>query len=216
MFSILSTAKFHKIIIIVKSLLTTLAIILLSAISVEAQSTLTLGSDLPMGDHAMQDVSGRNLTLNDIAKSNGLIVIFSCNTCPWVARWEDRYADISRIAQFNNVGMVAVNSNEAYRSRGDGMEDMIRYANKANYNFPYVLDRNHEVADAFGAKSTPHIFLFNADMKLIYTGSIDDNANRAEAVTQYFLKDAIEQMVAGEKILEATTKTLGCSIKRNS
>ncbi len=197
-------------------LLTTLAIIILSCISVDAQPTLALGNDLPMGDHAMQDVTGRNLTLNAIAKTNGLIVIFSCNTCPWVARWEDRYVDISQIAQFNDIGIVAVNSNEAYRNRGDSMEDMIRYANKANYNFPYVLDENHEVADAFGAKSTPHIFLFNAEMNLIYTGSIDDNANRADAVTQYFLKDAIEQMVAGEQILKATTKTLGCSIKRNS
>jgi thioredoxin-related protein len=200
----------------VKRLLTTSAILLLLSITVQAQPTLALGSDLPMADHAMEDVSGRNLTLNAAAKSNGLLVIFSCNTCPWVARWEDRYADISQIAQFNSVGMIAVNSNEAYRDRGDGMEEMIRYANKANYNFPYVLDRNHEVADAFGAKSTPHIFLFNADMELIYTGSIDDNASRAEAVTQYFLKDAIEKMVAGQQILNATTETLGCSIKRNS
>ena len=199
-----------------KRLLSTSAILLLLSITVQAQSTLALGSNLPMADHAMEDVSGRNLTLNAAAKSNGLLVIFSCNTCPWVARWEDRYADISQIAQFNSVGMIAVNSNEAYRDRGDGMEEMIRYANKANYNFPYVLDRNHEVADAFGAKSTPHIFLFNADMELIYTGSIDDNASRAEAVTQYFLKDAIEQMVAGQQILNATTETLGCSIKRNS
>lgn len=199
-----------------KRLLTTSAILLLLSITVQAQPTLALGSDLPMADHAMEDVSGRNLTLNAAAKSNGLLVIFSCNTCPWVARWEDRYADISQIAQFNSVGMIAVNSNEAYRDRGDGMEEMIRYANKANYNFPYVLDRNHEVADAFGAKSTPHIFLFNADMELIYTGSIDDNASRAEAVTQYFLKDAIEKMVAGQQILNATTETLGCSIKRNS
>lgn len=199
-----------------KRLLSTSAILLLLSITVQAQSTLALGSNLPMADHAMEDVSGRNLTLNAAAKSNGLLVIFSCNTCPWVARWEDRYADISQIAQFNSVGMIAINSNEAYRDRGDGMEEMIRYANKANYNFPYVLDRNHEVADAFGAKSTPHIFLFNADMELIYTGSIDDNASRAEAVTQYFLKDAIEQMVAGQQILNATTETLGCSIKRNS
>ncbi len=199
-----------------KRLLTTTAILLLLTVSVKAQPSLALGSNYPMAEHAMQDVSGRNLTLNAVAKSNGLLVIFSCNTCPWVARWEDRYTEIAQIAQFNNVGMIAINSNEAYRDRGDGMEEMIRYANKANYNFPYVLDRNHEVADAFGATNTPHVFLFNADRKLIYTGSIDDNANRAEAVTQYFLKDAIEQMVAGEQILKATSKTLGCSIKRNS
>jgi thioredoxin-related protein len=200
----------------VKFLLIIGAIIAFVSMSIQAQPTLPLGSDLPMGDHSMDDVSGRSLTLNSASKANGLLVIFSCNTCPWVARWEDRYTDIAQIAQFNNVGMIAINSNEAYRNRGDGMDEMIRYANKANYNFPYVLDRNHEVADAFGATNTPHVFLFNADRKLIYTGSIDDNANRAEAVTQYFLKDAIEQMVAGEQILKATTKTLGCSIKRNS
>lgn len=182
----------------------------------QAQTQLAIGSTLPMADHKMEDVSGRSLSLSDVAGNNGLLVIFTCNTCPWVMKWEDRYPDISRMARENNIGMIALNPNEGYRDRGDGMEDMIKRAQKMNYDFPYVLDANHKVADAFGASRTPHVYLFNANKKLVYVGAIDDNANDASAVKEYYLKDAIEQMLAGEQITTPTTRSLGCTIKRVS
>ncbi len=175
---------------------------------------LPIGSDAPMTDLSMQTVSGEEITLKQAADENGLVVIFSCNTCPWVERWEDRYPMVFDITEKNKIGMIALNPNEDYRERGDGMQDMVLRAKKMKYEFPYALDKGHKIADAFGATRTPHIYLFDADMKLVYVGAIDDNARDANAVESFYLKDAIEQMVAGEKITQSKTKSLGCTIKR--
>ena len=182
----------------------------------QQKEELSIGSDAPLVNKTMQTISGEEITLEKATKANGLVVIFSCNTCPWVDRWEDRYPVVSEIAAKNEVGMIALNSNESYRERGDGMEDMIQRAKKMNYDFPYALDKDHLIADAFGATRTPHVYLFDADMKLVYVGAIDDNARDANAVESFYLKDAIEQMVAGENITQSQTRSLGCTIKRVS
>lgn len=177
---------------------------------------MAIGSKAPLVDHKMQDISGRSLSMGEVAQENGLIVIFSCNTCPWVMRWEDRYPDIYQMARNNKIGMIALNPNEDYRDRGDGMDDMIKHARKAGYDFPYVLDKDHVVADAFGASRTPHVYLFNGDMELVYVGAIDDNANDAASVKDYYIKDAMDQLISGQELSRPNTKSLGCTIKRVS
>jgi len=191
---------------------------LVSATSIVAQDIqqLPLGSTLPLGDVQMEDISGRNLSLNEVKGDNGLLVIFSCNTCPWVIKWEDRYPVVQELATVNDIGIILLNPNEDYRDKGDGMEDMILHAEKAGYNLPYVLDKNHRVADAFGASRTPHVYLFNAEDKLVYVGAIDDNANSAADVEEFYLEDAIEQLSAGQAITRSSTKSIGCTIKRLS
>lgn len=191
---------------------------LVSATSIVAQDIqqLPLGSTLPLGDVQMEDISGRNLSLNEVKGDNGLLVIFSCNTCPWVIKWEDRYPLVQELATVNDIGIILLNPNEDYRDKGDGMEDMILHAEKAGYNLPYVLDKNHRVADAFGASRTPHVYLFNAEDKLIYVGAIDDNANSAADVEEFYVEDAIEQLSAGQAITRSSTKSIGCTIKRLS
>ncbi len=197
------------------ALLSMVSVVLFTASTNQIQE-LKIGDKAPMTAHKVQDVSGRSITLAEVAQQNGLLVVFSCNTCPWVMKWEDRYPDMSRIARANKIGMVALNPNEAYRTKGDGMEDMVKRAKKMNYDFVYALDKNHEIADAFGASRTPHVFLFNGNMELVYVGAIDDNANDASAVKEYYLKDAMEQMVGGQQLTKPTTKSLGCTIKRIS
>lgn len=191
---------------------------LVSATSIVAQDIqqLPLGSTLPLGDVQMEDISGRNLSLNEVKGDNGLLVIFSCNTCPWVIKWEDRYPVVQELATVNDIGIILLNPNEDYRDKGDGMEDMILHAEKAGYNLPYVLDKNHRVADAFGASRTPHVYLFNAEDQLVYVGAIDDNANSAADVEEFYLEDAIEQLSAGQAITRSSTKSIGCTIKRLS
>jgi hypothetical protein len=110
--------------------------------------------------------------------------------------------------------MVLVNSNEAKREKGDGFGDMQDHYKRMGYNSAYVLDKDHAVADAFGARTTPHVFLFDRDGKLSYKGAIDDNVGSANAVTQHWLKDAMAAQVAGQAIDPATTRNMGCSIKR--
>ena len=192
-----------------------LALVLFTA-STNPIEELAIGEKAPMINHKVEDISGRTLTLSEVAGENGLLVVFSCNTCPWVMKWEDRYPDMNRIAKANKIGMILLNPNEDYRSRGDGMDDMIKHARKSGYDMPYALDKNHQLADAFGASRTPHVYLFNKNLELVYVGAIDDNANDASAVKEYYIKNAMEEMVAGQSIATPNTKSLGCTIKRIS
>lgn len=182
---------------------------------VMARQALKIGDSLPAAEIESEDTAGRNLNLNEVMDGNGLLVIFTCNTCPWVARWEDRLNDLYQLARSNDIGMIALNPNERTRDRGESMVEMKKRAQKQEYNFFYALDQNHRIADAFGAEKTPEVFLFNADKQLVYHGAIDDNGNRRSAVERAYLSDAITSMIAGMVIQTAQTEVIGCSIKRN-
>ena len=179
----------------------------------DKMNELEIGAKAPMTDVEVKDVSGEMISLEDVKMENGLLVNFSCNTCPWVKRWEDRYNPVANLAKENGIGTIALNSNSAYRDRGDGFEDMVKRAKEMNYEFYYALDKNSKLAEAFGATRTPHIFLFNSDMELVYKGAIDDNARSAEDVENHYLMDALKALGAGEEIATKTSKSLGCTIK---
>lgn len=131
---------------------------------------LAIGAKAPLTETPVEDVSGKTLTLKEVAGANGLLVNFSCNTCPWVSRWEDRYNPIAELAEENDIGVIALNPNAAIRNRGESMEDMQKRAKDSGYNFYYALDKEAKLAEAFGATHTPHIYLFNSDMELVYRG----------------------------------------------
>ena len=193
-----------------KSLIWILPLMLLtSAVAGE----LDLGSEMPLSEIKMADVSGKNVSLKDAMGENGLLVLFSCNTCPWVDAWEDRYISVSKLSQKKDVGMIAINPNQRSRNKGDGLDDMQSRAKKAKYDFYYTLDKESKLASAFGATRTPHIYLFNNKGTLVYRGAIDDNARKPKKVEKAYLMDAINAMVVGEKITTTSTKALGCGIK---
>ena len=193
-----------------KSMIWVLPLMLLTA---AAADELDIGSEMPLAEVKMADVGGKNVSLKDAMGENGLLVVFSCNTCPWVNAWEDRYISVSKLSQKKGVGMIAINSNEGSRENGDGMNDMQARAKKAKYDFYYTVDEGSKLASAFGASLTPHIYLFNNKGTLVYRGAIDDNARRPKKVENPWLMDAINAMVAGDKINTTSTKALGCSIK---
>jgi len=175
---------------------------------------LKIGDKAPMIQYHMEDVSGLEVSLESLKRDNGLVVVFSCNTCPFVIAWEDRYNIVADLCNQSNIGMVAINSNEAKRDGDDSMEAMISHAKEKGYNFKYTVDTNSELAKAFGATKTPQVFLFDKDLKLVYTGAIDDNLKNAEKVEHFYLQDAINNMMSGNKIDPNVTKALGCSIKK--
>lgn len=190
-----------------------LAIAVFSAFNV-VNEPLAIGKKAPMQDVKMKDISGEQWSLNDLKKENGLLVIYSCNTCPFVIAWEDRYPTIGEFCKANNIGMVLVNSNVAKRSDDDSFDNMKSHAIEKGYNTAYVVDENAALADAMGARTTPHVFLFNKDMELAYRGAIDDNHKSVNEVTTPYLNKAIESLAIGETIRTPETKALGCSIKR--
>ena len=174
---------------------------------------LEIGSTMPLKDLELADISGKNITLANAKGDVGTLVIFSCNTCPWVIRWEDRYVSLANTYVQKGIGMIAVNSNAARFGGEDSLEEMLEHAKNNGYNFPYAQDPESELASAFGATKTPHIYLFNGDDKLVYRGAIDDNAKNAKKVDVPFLANAIDALLAGNPINPQTTKALGCSIK---
>lgn len=179
-----------------------------------------IGTALPAATVKMKDVSGKDITLQESAGKNGLLVVFSCNTCPFVVGtedsegWEGRYPALAAFAQRNGVGMVLVNSNTSKRDAGDGFADMQARYKEKKYASLYALDDNNVVADAFGARTTPHVFLFDKDLKLAYKGAIDDNVGKAAEVKEKYVEKAISALAAGKPIDPATTRNIGCSIKR--
>ncbi len=186
----------------------------LGAWSFTTTNEVEIGDLIPMMNYEMVDVSGESYHLRELHQENGVLVIFSCNTCPFVIQWEDRYNELFDLCDKNDIGMVLVNSNEAKRNGDDSLEEMQKKAKAEGYKMPYVLDASSELADAFGARTTPHIYLFDRDAKLAYRGLIDDNSADKDAVEHTYLADAINNMIAGETIDPAVTKSIGCSIKR--
>ena len=174
---------------------------------------LSIGNEILGVDYILKNIDGNDTSLDKLKKSNGILVVFSCNTCPWVIRWQDRYNLLSDFSRKNDIGFVAVNSNARLHESVDSMDEMIYHATTNEYGFPYVLDKDAKLAKAFGAMKTPHVYLFNSDNKLVYTGAIDDNAKSAKKVKNNYLMDAIRALGSNKKIKISQTKALGCSIK---
>jgi Redoxin. len=176
---------------------------------------LPIGSPMPNPDVKMTDISGKEISLKEAVKKNGLLVMFSCNTCPYVIKNQGRTLAINKYALANDVGVILLNPNEGNRNGEDSFEAMKDYASAQGYSFYYAVDKKALQANAFGAKRTPECFLFSKDNKLVYHGAIDDNPGNASAVTRQHLKEAIDEMLAGKEIMVKNTRSVGCSIKRN-
>ena len=174
----------------------------------------------PMQQIDMKSVNGSMYSLNSLKKDKGLIVIFSCNSCPFVVGsddfpgWEMQYDSLYQEALANNIGFVLVNSNEGKRAQVDSYEEMIKHAKEQNYTMPYVLDEQAALANAFGAKTTPHVYFFDQKLTLIYTGSIDNSWDKGRKTDQAYLFNAIKAQGKGKKIKPNTTEPKGCGIKR--
>ena len=174
---------------------------------------LAIHSALPMPDYKMKDVSGKEISLRDAQKEKGLLVIFACNTCPYVKLSATRIKEYSDYCMANNIGCVIVNSNEAQRNEDDSFDEMVKYYKSQNLKTYYTVDTNSQLADAFGARNTPQCFLFN-NHELVYRGAIDDNVRDPEAVKENYLKDAISAVIKGQLPAKQETKAIGCTIKR--
>ena len=182
--------------------------------SQEEFPTIEIKDEMPNMDYEMKSVNEISYSLNNLKEKNGIIILFTCNTCPFVVKWEDRYKLLEELAKKNNIGLVYINSNYKKRDGDDSYEEMKKHAKKMNYRFPYLLDEKSKLANSFGAKTTPHIFMFNSNLQLAYKGAIDDNYDDINKVKEFYLEDAIQQLVKGKRIKVSETKPVGCSIKR--
>lgn len=199
-----------------KTVLLSLIIFLTHTIFAQNNSSISIGSLAPMMDVKMKDILGKEIAIKDAMSKNGVLVMFSCNTCPYVIKNQERTKQIGKYALQNNIGVIVINSNEAQRNDVDSYTAMQTYAKGQAYTWYYTVDNNSKIADAFGASRTPEVFLFNTSGKLMYKGAIDDNPADATNVKQQYLKEAIDAIIANKEISVKESRSVGCGIKRLS
>jgi len=177
-----------------------------------AAESLAIGASLPMPELRLKATDGKSYVLGKQQGAQGLIVMFSCNTCPFVIKSQARTKEVMALAREKGLGLVIVNSNEAQRDGADSPADMKAYAEGQQYTAPYLLD-DGTLARAFGATRTPEVFLFDNGSKLVYKGAMEDNPANPAASERLFLHEAVGNLTAGKAIDPQTTKSIGCTIK---
>jgi Redoxin len=175
--------------------------------------SLALGHTAPLRELKMKSVDGHELSIAEAAGKKGTLVVFMCNHCPWVKAWQSRIAAIGNQAVTQGIGVIAINSNDPVAYPEDGFDQMKVRSTQLGLHFPYAVDATSDIARAFGATRTPEAFLFDAKGKLIYHGTVDDNAQDETAVKQTWLKDAVQAAAGGTAVPAAETKAFGCGIK---
>ena len=173
-------------------------------------STLSLGSPAPGFD--LPGTDGRQYSLDAFRHKRVLVVIFSCNHCPYVKAYEDRIISIQKDYAGKGVQFVAINSNDDKSYPEDNFPEMVKRATEKGFNFPYLRDASQEVGEAYGGVCTPHAFAFDVGRRLRYRGRIDDSKEESK-VTVHDLRNALDDLVAGREVRVPDTKPFGCSIK---
>jgi len=175
-----------------------------------ATDTLKIGSKAP--DFNLPATDGKTYSLNSFAEKKALIVIFSCNHCPYVQAYEDRIIEIQK-DYAKDVQIVAISSNEDENYPEDSFENMKARAGQKKFNFPYLHDETQNVAKAYDATHTPEIFLFDKERKLVFHGKIDDNWQEPHNAKSKYLRNALDELLSGQEISVPETFTIGCTIK---
>ena len=175
-----------------------------------ATDTLKIGSLAP--DFNLPATDGKKYSLNFFAEKKALVVVFSCNHCPYVQAYEDRIMEIQK-DYARDVQVIAISSNEDENYPEDSFENMKARAQMKKFNFPYLHDATQNVAKAYGATHTPEIFLFDKERKMVFHGKIDDNWQEPQSVKSKYLRNAIDELLSGKQISVPETFTIGCTIK---
>ena len=166
-------------------------------------------------DFKLQNVDGKMIALSNYKNKKGCILIFSCNTCPWVKLYESRIIALHNKFDVEGYPVLTVNSNDSKKSPGDSFEQMKLRSKRMGYTFPYLWDQNQKIAIAFAATNTPQVFLLNnvdGKFRLEYVGAIDDNPRDSESVQINFVEQVIEALVDNREIEIKKAKAIGCTI----
>jgi peroxiredoxin len=170
----------------------------------------SLGAEAPQFD--LPGVDGQNHTLDSYADTDVLVLVQSCNHCPYVQAWEGRLSAIASDYADRGVRVVAVNSNDADSHPEDSFDEMQKRSREQGFTFDYLYDEPQAVAQALGAERTPEVFVYDRDRRLRYHGAIDDNRDET-GVSQQYLRDALDAVLAGSDPAVAETPPVGCTVK---
>lgn len=197
-----------------KKQISILWILVLYTLSMNAQP-IAVGSIAP--DFTLKGIDGQSVSLSDYADEKGVMVVFSCNPCPYVKAYEDRMIALHEMYAPQGVPVVYINPNDPVQQPADSFDEMKKRAADKSFPFPYLVDADQKVYPAYGATRTPEIFLLKNEGEgkfvVIYTGTVDDNYKDAAAVTVPYAANAVEALLAGKSPDPATTVAIGCGIK---
>ncbi|NQT34566.1 thioredoxin family protein [bacterium] len=179
----------------------------------DSDNQLAIGRPAP--DFNLPGVDDRNYSLDDFKGRKALVVIFSCNHCPYVIKQENRMIVLGKEYMAKDVGFVLISANDIVNYPQDSPANMKKRAEQKGYPFPYLYNEAQDVARAYGAQVTPHVYLFDGDMILRYRGAIDVDMDNPGDSSGALLRDALDAVLAGvpEKITDTRTRAIGCSIK---
>lgn len=197
------------------------AVLMAPAFGQEIPKTLEIGSPAP--DFSLPGTDGKTHSLADFKDAKVLCVIFTCNHCPDAVAAATRMEPIYQDYKGKGVAMVAVNSNNpgslrpdelGYSPYNDSFEEMTPFAKDYGWTFPYLYDGEKQAfATACGAQATPHVFLFDSERKLRFTGRLDDMKRKAGPSEKSYLRDALDAVLGGTEVAEKTPRPFGCSTK---
>ncbi len=173
--------------------------------------TLSIGQQAK--EFNLPGVDGKSHALSEFKDRKAVLIIFSCNHCPYVQAYEDRIMDIQRDYQSKGVQVIAINSNDAVNYPDDSFDNMKARTKEKKFNFLYLRDESQQTARDYGATHTPHLFLLDGEFKLRYTGKIDDNWQEPSKVTHRYLRDALDAILSAKPVAQPETHAIGCTIK---
>jgi len=202
------------------TLIWSLPALTLALLPAHAQSPeeIPLGSEMPAVSTQLSRVTGGQTTLGGLQGSAGTVVVFWSNQCPWVEKYEARLVEIVNEYSGQGFGFVLINSNDPSAYPKEAAEAGAQRSSSANYpsSLVYFSDPNSEVASAFGAQRTPHVYVFDENNTLSYVGAIDDSPGDAGNVSDQYLRQALDALGGGSSVAVPKTKAFGCTIKYSS
>ena len=167
-------------------------------------------------DFKLKNIDGAMVSMHDYQEATGIILIFTCNHCPFSVAYEDRIIELHNKYTSKGYPVVAINSNDAIAYPADSYENMIERAQEKKFPFAYLHDETQAFAKLYGAAKTPHVFILKkvgTEFVVSYIGAIDDNSNEPELVKTKFVENALNEMLDGREVTQSFTKAVGCSIK---
>jgi peroxiredoxin len=167
-------------------------------------------------DFSLRNVNGDMVSFSQFKDAKGFIVIFCCNTCPVVKKYEQRIIDLNNQFKSKGYPVIAINSNDKSVSPGDSYEEMKNVAKEKGYDFPYLYDESQAIAKLYGATNTPHAYILSKkgdNLNVEYVGAIDNNADDPTNADKKYVVNAVNALLKNEQVAVTSTKAIGCTIK---
>lgn len=197
-----------------------LSVVLIFFVSAKKTQSAPTNIRYEIGDKAvdfkLKNVDGKMVSMEDYPEAKGFIVVFTCNTCPFSKMYEERIIALDK--QFKDKGypVIAINPNDKKVQPGDSFDAMVERSAEKGYTFPYLYDETQEIATAYGATRTPHVYVLNknnSSLNVAYIGAIDNNHKDAAQADKRYVEDVVNDLLKGNNVSVNSTKAIGCTIK---